>query len=160
IADHRIQHIVEQQARLAEAVQHLHHQEQQIDAETREFAALERSGPLSRDQVFGLLELARQQDLLHDETDRLTQSLAPPSTFRRGFSAASAQMRQAAGHLKEQQTGPETQRAEQAAIARLALLVEALAPESKNNSTPDNDLIGGSHIQEQPDGGGRPNQSS
>ena len=150
IADHKTEVVVEQQARLAEAVQHLDHQEERIMAETREFAALERSGPLSRAQIFGLLELARQQSLLREETDRLTQSLAAASAFRLGLSAASAQMQQAAGHLQEQQAGPETQRAEQAAIARLALLVAALEPESKDNSTPGNDLIHGSHILDEP----------
>ena len=43
IVDHKIELVVKQQARLAEAVQHLHHQEERIMAETREFAALERS---------------------------------------------------------------------------------------------------------------------
>ncbi len=146
IADHRIDLVVKQQARLAEAVQHLHHQEERITAETREFAALERAGPLSRAQIFGLLELARQQALLRDETDRLTQTLAAASAFRLGLSSASVQMQQAAEHLQQQQTGPETLRAEQAAIARLALLVAALEPESKEPAVPDRDHVDGSRV--------------
>ena len=159
IADHKIEVVVEQQARLAEAVQHLHHQEEQIEAATREFAALERSGPLSRAQIFRLLELARQQSLLQEEADRLTQSLAAASTFRFGLSAASAAMRQAAGCLRDRQTGADAQGAEQAAIARLALLVAALEPESKDSSPTDNVLEGGSHLQDQP-GGARPADQS
>jgi hypothetical protein len=138
VADHVVQQALEQQARLTDAIKHLHRQEQRIESETREFAALERTGPLSRAQVFGLLELARQQSLLRDDTDRLTQSLAPANTFRLGLSAASSEMRRAEASLQEKQTGPATQRAEQAAIARLALLVAALEPENKENSPGDN----------------------
>ena len=127
---------LEQQARLGDAIKHLHRQEQRIEAETREFAALERSGPLSRAQVFGLTELARQQVLLRDETDRLGETLGPASTFRLGLSEAVAQMRRAGGLLQEQQIGLVTQQAEQAAIARLALLLAAMEPESKDNSPP------------------------
>ena len=148
---------IEEQARLNDAVKHLHRQEQRIEAETREFAALERSDPLSRDQVFGLLELARQQTLLQDETDRLTNSLGKASTFRLGLSAASGKMRQAAGFLHDQQTGPATQQAEQTAIARLALLVAALEPESNDNSTSDDKIGGGAPVgQDHP---GRPGTS-
>jgi hypothetical protein len=133
-AELAVRQAVEQQARLEDAIKHLHRQEQQIAAETREFSALERSGPLSRAQVFGLLELARQQTLLREEADRLTLSLGAASTFRLGLSSASAEMRRAAENLREQQTGPATQRAEQAAIARLSLLVAALEPESNDGN--------------------------
>ena len=151
---------IEQQARLDDTVKHLHRQEQRIEAETREFAALERSGPLTRAQEFGLLELARQQVLLDEETGRLTKSLGEASTFRLGLSAASKEMRRAAGYLREQQTGPDTQRAEQAAIARLALLVAALEPESNDNSTSDNKIgVSGPMRQDPSDGARTPNQS-
>jgi hypothetical protein len=158
LADRKVQLAAEQQARLADAVKHLHRQEERIEAETREFAALERSGQLSRAQVFGLLELARQQALLRQDTDRLSQSLDPASAFRLGLSAASAEMRQAAGFLQEQQTGLGTQRAEQAAITRLALLVAALEPESKENSPGDNSG-GDKGAQNQP-GGANPSGQS
>ena len=67
-------------------------------------------------------------------------------------------MRQAAEHLREQQTGPDTQRAEQAAIARLAILVAALEPENNDNSTSDNKIgVGGPMRQDQSDGPRTPN---
>ncbi len=137
LINHRINLALEQQARLEDAIKHLHHQEERIEAETRDFAALERSGPLSRAQVFGLLELARQQTLLQEETDRLAQSLAAANVFRLGLSAASTEMRRAAGCLRDQQTGPTAQQAEQAAIARLGLLVTALGPESNDGAKPE-----------------------
>ena len=56
--DLAVQLAFEEQARLEDAIKHLHRQEEWIEAETREFAAIERSGPLSRAQVFGLMELA------------------------------------------------------------------------------------------------------
>ena len=73
---------MEQQARLEDAIKHLHHQEERIAAETREFADLERGGGLDRAQVRGLLELAHQQDLLCDEMGRVIQSLDAANVFR------------------------------------------------------------------------------
>ena len=73
---------MEQQTRLQDAVGHLHRQEEEIAKETREFAALERDGSLGRAEVAGLLELARQQELLRDETDRLSKSLDQGNVFR------------------------------------------------------------------------------
>ncbi len=136
LADLAVQQAVEQQARLEDAVKHLHRQEERIEAETREFAALERAGSLSRAQIFGLLELARQQALLRDEAQRLARSLGEISAFRPGLSAAGDEMQRAAGLLQEQQTGSATQQAEQAAISRLALLLAAFEPESKDNAAP------------------------
>jgi hypothetical protein len=134
---HKINLALEQQARFEDAIKHVRRQEERIEAETKELAALERSGPLSRAQVFGLLELARQQTLLQEESDRIAQSLAAANVFRLGLSAASAQMHRAAGFLRDQQTGSATQQAEQAAIARLGLLVTALEPESNDGAKPD-----------------------
>ena len=133
-ADLAVQLAFEEQARLEDAIKHLHRQEERIEAETREFAAIERSGPLSRAQVFGLMELARQQTLLQEETDRLAQSLAAANVFRLGLSTASSEMRRAAGCLRDQQTGSPAQQAEQAATARLGLLVTALEPEGNDGA--------------------------
>ena len=72
-----VQLAMEQQARFQDAIQHLRRQEEQVSKETREFADLERGGPLSRAQIAGLLELARQQGLLRDETGRVMGALDP-----------------------------------------------------------------------------------
>ena len=139
----RLQQEIEQQARLEDAVKHLHRQEERIAEETQEFAGLERSGPLSRAQVFGLLELARQQSLLREETDRLWQSLDATNAFRLGLSAAAEEMRSAAASLQEQQVGTATQQAEQTALARLGLLLTALAPEDKDKAAQDGNADNG-----------------
>jgi hypothetical protein len=83
------------------------------------------------------LELARQQALLRDETERMARSPETAGTFRLGLSAAAKEMGQAAGFLQDQQTGAATQQAEQAALARLALLIAAFEPESNDNAAPD-----------------------
>ena len=147
---------MEQQARLQDAIKHLHHQEERIAAETREFADLERGGPLNRAQVSSLLELAHQQDLLRDETGRVAQALDPANVFRMALSAAVDEMGRAAALLQRRQTGPATQQSEQNAIDRLKLLLAAMEPEeperkrqraSANGGDPGNP--GGN----QPDGG-------
>jgi hypothetical protein len=150
---------VELQARLNDAVKHLHRQERRIEDETREFAALERSGPLSRAQVFGLTELARQQQLLREETDQLARTLGAASALRLGLSAAADEMRSAAGLLQEQQIGPATQQAEHAATDRLALLLAAMEPEKQDNTAQDNnsgDSSGGPGNPSPRAGGGPP----
>ena len=73
---------------MQDTIKHLHHQEERIAAETREFADIERGGALNRTQVSSLLELAHQQELLRDETGRVMQSLDPADIFRMALSAA------------------------------------------------------------------------
>jgi hypothetical protein len=139
----RVQIALEQQARLQDAIRHLHGQESQIAKETLEFAGSKRNGPLSRAQVFGLLELARQQSLLSEEAGRLAASLDPAQVFRLGLSDASEDMRRAAEFLQDQHVGAATQQAEQAAIDRLALLLAAMEPENTDNSRQDDIVRGG-----------------
>lgn len=143
-AELSVQQALQQQARLEDAIRRLHRQESQIQRDTTEYAALERSGPLSREQVFGLLELARQQSLRGDEADRLSATLDAANVFRLAVSAATEEMRRAAAFLQEQRVDPTTQQAEQAAIDRLALLLAAMEPEKLDSPPPDDH----SHIAE------------
>ncbi len=126
---------MEQQARVQDAVQHLHRQEEEIAKETREFAGMERDGALGRAQIASLLELARQQELLGGEADRLAKSLDEGNVFRMALTAAVDAMGRAATHLQRRQTGRITQEAEQSAIDRLKLLLAAMEPEKPGQSS-------------------------
>jgi len=130
---------MEQQARLQDTIKHLHRQEEKIAAETREFAGLERVGPLNRTQVSSLLELAHQQELLRDETGRVMQSLEPVNIFRMALSAAVGEMGRASALLQQRQTGPTTQQAEQNAIDRLNLLLMAMEAEKPGETASEDD---------------------
>ncbi|MGA2256852.1 MAG: hypothetical protein ABSG53_19550, partial [Thermoguttaceae bacterium] len=120
---------MEQQARVQDAIKHIHRQEERIAAETREFAELERAGTLTRTQISSLLELAHQQALLRDETGRVAQSLGPVNIFRVALEVAIDEMGRVSVLLQRRQTGPTTQRAEQNAIDRLKLILTAIEGE-------------------------------
>jgi len=120
---------MEQQARLQDAIKHLQRQEERIAAETREFAGLERDGTLTRAQISGVLELARQQELLRDETGRVAQSLGPANVFRAGLGTVVDEMGRGSVLLQRRQLGPATQQAEQNAIDRLKMILSAMEAE-------------------------------
>ncbi len=121
---------MEQQAKLQDTIKHFRRQEEEIAKETREFADMERVGPLSRTQVSSLLELAHQQELLRDETGRVRKSLDTANVFRVALSAAVDAMGRASALLQQRQTGPTSQAAEQNAIDRLKLMLTALEAET------------------------------
>ena len=133
---------MEQQARLQDTITHIHGQEVQIAAQTREFADLQRSGELSRTQVASLLELAHQQELLGNETGRVMQALDAANIFRVALSVAVDEMGRASALLEQRQTGATTQQSEQSAIDRLKLMLAAMEPEkpgeAPNDNGPDN----------------------
>ena len=141
---------MEQQAKLQDTIKHLHHQEERIAAETREFADMERGGVLNRTQVSSLLELAHQQELLRDETGRVGKSLDPANIFRMALSAAVDAMGRASALLERRQTGLTTQQSEQTAIDRLKLVLMALEAEEPGKTPNGGD----------PGNGGKANQDS
>jgi len=130
---------MEQQAQLQDTIKHLHRQEKRIAAETREFAGMERGGPLTRTQISSLLELAHQQELLRDETNRVMQSLEPANLFRMALSVVVGEMGRASALLQRQQTGPTTQAAEQNVIDRLNLLLSAMEAEKPGETANEDD---------------------
>lgn len=119
----------EQIAQLKEALEHLKTGQQDVIAETGRFDDLLARGTLSRAQAAGLDDLARRQQTLQTETVELADALVSSRAFHLALSGAAGHMGQAAGRLKRQQTGEITQRAENNALARLELLIEALKPE-------------------------------
>lgn len=73
--------------------------------------------------------LATQQHALAGEARQWVPQLGPDSAFALAMDQAAGHMRQAAELLDDRQTAESTQQAQQAALRRLAMILEALAPE-------------------------------
>jgi len=122
---------LEQLARLEDAVKHLHRQQQTVIAETERLDALRNSqGQLPRAQAAALGELAGLERSLESETMRLGDDFQALGTFFMALSGAGRVMGRSAALLERDQTGAATQEAEKTALGRLALLLEALKPET------------------------------
>jgi len=116
----------ERLARLEDTLKQLRTRQQNVLDETLRYDGLPR---LSRAQAAGLRDLARQQELLQSETVRMADQLIRSGAFHLALSGAARDMGRAAELLGQRQTGPPTQEAEQHALGRLDLLLEALKPE-------------------------------
>jgi hypothetical protein len=80
-------------------------------------------------------QLTAQQRSLADETRRWVDKLGPASAFALAMDQAAGHMQQATTLLAARQMAEPSQRAQQAALRRLALLLEALAPEQASAQT-------------------------
>jgi hypothetical protein len=129
---------VEQMARLEDAIKHLQRQQQNVLEETQRLDQLQQAeGRLTRAQTASLRDVARLQQSVQADTVQLAEQLAGAGAFQLALAAAGAEMARAAAMLDRRQIAKPTQQAEQDALARLAMVVEALKP---NNSSkpPDN----------------------
>jgi hypothetical protein len=129
---------MEQMARLQDTLKHLHRVQQQVIDETDRFEKLRQSqGRLTRAQAASLGGLARQQGALQTETTGIAEKLAATGTFHLVLSGTGRDMGRAAALLARRNTGPVTQQAEQSALRRLALLIEALKPDQPEDTPGD-----------------------
>ncbi len=103
---------------------------------------------MTRAQALSLRDLARLQESLRADTARLAEQMKGAGTFALAISAAGEAMGRAAAMLDRRQTDAAAQQAEQDALARLALVLEALKPDKPGNQ---DDSGGGG-------GGGQGNQ--
>ncbi|OHB70840.1 MAG: hypothetical protein A2V70_14195 [Planctomycetes bacterium RBG_13_63_9] len=121
---------LEQLARLEDAVQHLRRRQEGVIAETERLDSLKRAGSeLTRGQTAGLHDLAREQRFLQVETDRLAEKLIGAGAFHLVLSGAGRDMDRAAAMLQRNRTDGTTQQAENDALRRLDLVLEALKAE-------------------------------
>jgi myosin heavy subunit len=121
---------MEQLAKLEDALKHIQKQEQNVLDETRRFAGLAAAGQLTRAQAASLRDLARLQQSLQSDTARLGEQMKETGGFHLALSGAQSDMGRAAGLLERRETGSATQQAEQSALSRLAMVLEALKPET------------------------------
>ncbi|MGE5192400.1 MAG: hypothetical protein ACM3U2_07835 [Deltaproteobacteria bacterium] len=136
----------EQLARVADELTGMIPRQQSAIDETRRLDELHaRSAKWSRAQLVSLRDLAKVQHNLEEETGRIIEKLSAAEVFALALKGAARQMHSAGEQLARRETGPPTQKTQEAARKRLADLVEALKPDEPN---PDENPPG------QPGGGG------
>ena len=120
---------LEQLARLQDALEHLRRQQDGALSDTRRYAALAAGGPLTPGQLAGLRDLARLQRSLQLDTERLGDEIRGAGAFQLALGRAARSMGRAAGLLERRQTDAPTTEAQEQALRRLDMVLEALEPE-------------------------------
>jgi len=127
----RTEAATEQLARLEETVKSLHRRQREAAEQTRRLAqTVHAAAARTEIQIATLRRLAHEQRGLQEETSTLAAGLSSAAVLRRVLDEAAEQMAVAAGWLARQNTDRRVQTAQEAALDRLARLVEALGPTS------------------------------
>ena len=120
----------EQLSRMEDAVKQLHAQQQKACEETDRLEQLRRKdGEFSRSQLATLRDVARMQRSLEEDARKLAEKLTASGAFNLTLNGAASDMGRAADLLDRRTTAAETHRAQQNALDRLNMLLEALKPE-------------------------------
>ncbi len=124
----------EQLSQLEKAVKYLRERQEKIRNETGQMEqARQAQGQFTRAQSAAVLDLARLQRSLQIDAMHLGEQLGEAVVYSTAIDGASREMDEAAGFLDRLLTGVETQQAQQNAIRRLELVLEALKPEAPQN---------------------------
>jgi hypothetical protein len=135
---------VEQLSRMEDAVKQLHAGQQKAVAETDRLEMLrQKEGDLKRSRLATLRDIARMQRALQEDALKLAEKLTAASAFNLTLTGAAADMGRAADSLDNRSTGVETSAAQQNALRRLNLLLEALKPEPPPEKKDDDNAGGG-----------------
>lgn len=102
--------------------------QERVLEETKRYETASRDKPLSRAELIGLLDLAREQEALEAETRAAGERFEQAPAFRAAIDGAADAMQRAAQSLRERDVGPAAQRAEETALRRFKQLVSALEP--------------------------------
>ena len=130
---------MEQFGRLEDSLKHLYRRQEKVVQETLRLETLKReAGRLSRAQTASLDQLTREEEALRDETLSAAEKFAGSAAFNFALSGAAREMSRAAALLARRDTGPDTQTAEQNALARLQLLLKAVEPEEPKDDDSNN----------------------
>lgn len=117
----------QQLARLDDSLKGLVDRQQHASDETVRLDKLRAAqGQLSRTQLQTLRSLARDQQALSDDTNRLAEQLAGTETFQFVLHSAAEDMARTAARLGDRDTAVATQVLEQDVLSRLKQLVEAI----------------------------------
>ncbi|MGD9644993.1 MAG: hypothetical protein AB7U73_04720 [Pirellulales bacterium] len=120
----------EQLAKLQSGLESLRDRQREVNSETVRYDELRRAtGDWTRGQQVGVLELARTELGLADETAALAKKLSAAAAFALALEGAFDDMVAAVERIRELDTGPQTQDAERHALARLEQLLAALEPD-------------------------------
>jgi hypothetical protein len=124
----------DQLARLENFIKDIRKRQESILEETGRFEQQRQSqGQFNRSQLAAILDLAKLQRSLQIDAKHLGDQLRAAAAFALALDGASRDMDHAAGFLEQHLTAAETQQAQQNAMRRLDLLLEALKPESPEN---------------------------
>jgi hypothetical protein len=130
---------VEQLSRMEDSIKHLAAQQQKVVSETDRLEQIrQKEGDLSRSQLSSLRDIARLQRAIQADALKLADQLAGSGAFNLTLTGAAADMGRAADLLDSRTTGEETHFAEQNALRRLNMLLEALKPEPPPEKKDDN----------------------
>ena len=128
------QSAAEQLSNLEKAVKYLRERQENIQNETRQLdEARQSEGQLTRRQSAAVLDLARLERSLQIDALHLADQLTAAAAFALALDSASRDMEQAATSLDRLVTGPQSQQAQQSAIRRLDLVLDALKPQPPAN---------------------------
>jgi hypothetical protein len=147
--------LMEQFAKIKDQLRAYNERQKRLIEETIAFEQRRKAGggQLSRADRFDVRNLGRAQAGLKGETESLTERLDGAPVFKLSLERAAARMAEAAEGLSEIETGPDTQRAEEAASRWLEQLVASLDP-------PKEDEQEGGQQQQQGGGQGQPGQGN
>jgi hypothetical protein len=135
---------VEQLSKMEDAVKHLHAQQQKAVEETDRLERIRvAEGNLTRSQLSSLRDAGRLQKDLEQDARKLAEQLTAAGAFQLTLSGAADDMARAVALLENRTTGEETKKAQQNALRRLNLLLEALKPEPPPEKKDDDDGGGG-----------------
>ncbi len=123
----------EQIARMEDQLKAVVARQQQVIDETQRLETLrEEQGRLTRGQKASVTQLAGDQSAVRDETQQMAEKLAGAEVFRRALDGAAGHMEKSAERLGQFDTGGDTQRIEEQALARLALVMKALGQDKED----------------------------
>ncbi len=117
--------------------------QERVVTETQRYDAQARTKALTRAELIGLLDLAREQETLEAEARAAAERFGSAPTFKAALDGAAEEMRRAAEKLRERDTGTTTQRAEQTAVRRFQQLLSALKPRPKKGGQQEGGQQGG-----------------
>jgi len=138
----------EQLARLKTGLENLRDRQRETNQETVRYEELRQpSGNWTRGQQVGVLELARAQLGLADETGAMAKKLAAAAAFALALEGALDDMVAAVEKIRELDTGPAAQDPQRHALARLEQLLAALEPDKPDDQQPQQDDGSGSGAQ-------------
>jgi hypothetical protein len=146
---------MEQLSRMEDAVKQLHAGQRKAIEETDRLEMLRQTeGKLTRSRLSTLRDIAKMQRSLREDAAKLAEKLTAAGAFHLTLEGIAAEMGRAAELLDDRATGVETTAAQQNALRRLDLLLEALKPEPPPEKKDDGGGGGGGKKGNQPPGDG------
>lgn len=128
----------EQLAKIEDAMKGLVLREQKVLDETQQsHAKRDSGGKLTPGQQASVINIGHDQKLVQSETLALAEKISSAEVFKLALEGAAQDMGRAAARLARSDTGLATQQAEQSALARCRLLIEAMKPGEKKGKQGD-----------------------